>query len=195
LLFPRDDFSQTWMSLLSVRLEDLPAISTLEDFSIDDSRSNNTRKNDWIQYNNISFNDPAIKVTRQNNATNNCSERSVDEFPEIFTLEQRRRGATILHIFFGFYCFILTAFVCNDYLLPTLDIICTRLNISSDVAGATFLATASCFPELFVNVVGTFLTESDLGIGTVMGGAVFNTFATPACGALSAINVSTLKYW
>lgn len=182
------------MSLLSVRLEDLPAISTLEDFSIDDSRSNNTRKNDWIQYNNISFNDPAIKVTRQNNATNNCSERSVDEFPEIFTLEQRRRGATILHIFFGFYCFILTAFVCNDYLLPTLDIICTRLNISSDVAGATFLATASCFPELFVNVVGTFLTESDLGIGTVMGGAVFNTFATPACGALSAINVSTLKY-
>lgn len=195
MLFPRDDFSQTWMSLLSVRLEDLPAISTLEDFSIDDSRSNNTRKNDWIQYNNISFNDPAIKVTRQNNATNNCSERSVDEFPEIFTLEQRRRGATILHIFFGFYCFILTAFVCNDYLLPTLDIICTRLNISSDVAGATFLATASCFPELFVNVVGTFLTESDLGIGTVMGGAVFNTFATPACGALSAINVSTLKYW
>lgn len=195
MLFPRDDFSQTWMSLLSVRLEDLPAISTLEDFSIDDSRSNNTRKNDWIQYNNISFNDPAIKVTRQDNATNNCSERSVDEFPEIFTLEQRRRGATILHIFFGFYCFILTAFVCNDYLLPTLDIICTRLNISSDVAGATFLATASCFPELFVNVVGTFLTESDLGIGTVMGGAVFNTFATPACGALSAINVSTLKYW
>ncbi|GAB1866614.1 Sodium/potassium/calcium exchanger 5 [Camponotus japonicus] len=182
------------MSLLSVRLEDLPAISTLEDFSIDDSRSNNTRKNDWIQYNNISFNDPAIKVTRQDNATNNCSERSVDEFPEIFTLEQRRRGATILHIFFGFYCFILTAFVCNDYLLPTLDIICTRLNISSDVAGATFLATASCFPELFVNVVGTFLTESDLGIGTVMGGAVFNTFATPACGALSAINAISLEW-
>ncbi|XP_072753160.1 sodium/potassium/calcium exchanger 4 isoform X2 [Anoplolepis gracilipes] len=100
----------------------------------------------------------------------------------------------VLHIFFGFYCFILTAFVCNDYLLPTLDIICTRLNISSDVAGATFLATASCFPELFVNVVGTFLTESDLGVGTVMGGAVFNTFATPACGALSAIHAIPLEW-
>lgn len=97
----------------------------------------------------------------------------------------------ILHILFGFYCFLLTAFVCNDYLLPSLDLICMHMRISSDVAGATFLATASCFPELFVNVVGTFLTASDLGVGTVMGGAVFNTFATPACGALWAIRVSS----
>jgi len=101
----------------------------------------------------------------------------------------------VLHVLFGFYCFILTAFVCNDYLLPALDIICTQLNISTDVAGATFLATASCFPELFVNVIGTFLTESDLGVGTVMGGAVFNTFATPACGALSALHVSNAQVY
>lgn len=123
----------------------------------------------------------------------NCSERSIKEFPEVFTYEQRRQGVVVLHILFDFYCFILTAFVCNDYLLPALDIICTQLNISTDVAGATFLAIASCFPELFVNVVGTFLTESDLGVGTVMGGAVFNTFATPACGALSAMHVSNAQ--
>jgi len=113
----------------------------------------------------------------------------------VFTYDQRRQGAVVLHVLFGFYCFILTAFVCNDYLLPALDIICTQLNISTDVAGATFLATASCFPELFVNVVGTFLTESDLGVGTVMGGAVFNTFATPACGALSALHVSNAQVY
>ncbi|KAL6254190.1 hypothetical protein P5V15_014812 [Pogonomyrmex californicus] len=135
-----------------------------------------------------------ILLSADKRSETNCTERSIDEFPEIFTYEQRRQGAVILHIFFGFYCFILTAFVCNDYLLPALDIICTRLNISTDVAGATFLATASCFPELFVNVVGTFLTESDLGVGTVMGGAVFNTFATPACGALSAIHAIPLEW-
>lgn len=122
----------------------------------------------------------------------NCTPHSIEEFPaDLFTAEQRHHGAVILHTFFGFYCFLLTAFVCNDYLLPALDCICTSMNISSDVAGATFLAIASCFPELFVNVVGTFLTESDLGLGAVMGGAVFNTFATPACGALSAAHVST----
>ena len=115
---------------------------------------------------------------------------SLDDFPQdFFTKEQRKYGAVLLHAFFGFYCFLLTAYVCNDYLLPALDLICTNLKISPNVAGATFLATASCFPELFVNVVGTFLTESDLGVGTVVGGAVFNTFATPAFGALSAIEV------
>lgn len=159
----------------------LPPVSILKGFLKDDPVSNDTL--DWIQ----------LLSAEQGDEERNCSERSIKEFPEKFTYEQRRQGVVILHVLFGFYCFILTAFVCNDYLLPALDIICTRLNISADVAGATFLATASCFPELFVNVVGTFLTESDLGVGTVMGGAVFNTFATPACGALSAMHVSN-KY-
>lgn len=124
------------------------------------------------------------------NAEANCSAHSMNEFPtDLFTAKQRQNGAVLLHAFFGFYCFILTAYVCNDYLLPALDIICAELKISADVAGATFLATASCFPELFVNVVGTFVTQSDLGVGTVVGGAVFNTFATPAFGALSAAQV------
>ncbi|XP_058809393.1 sodium/potassium/calcium exchanger 4-like [Phymastichus coffea] len=125
----------------------------------------------------------------------NCSPHSIEDFPEdLFTYQQRQRGAVLLHLFFGFYCFLLTAYVCNDYLLPALDCICADLQISADVAGATFLATASCFPELFVNVVGTFLTESDLGIGTVVGGAVFNTFATPAVGALFAAKGIQLKW-
>lgn len=81
--------------------------------------------------------------------------------------------------------------VCHSYLLPALDCICVDMNISTDVAGATFLAMASSFPELFVNVIGTFLTETDLGVGTVVGSAVFDTFATPACGALTALHVST----
>ncbi|XP_012219099.1 sodium/potassium/calcium exchanger 3-like [Linepithema humile] len=172
----------------SLNDKNLPTISILKE----SSSLHDTKKNDWVY-----FADPfdnEITTPQDENATENCTDRSINEFPEIFTFEQRRQGAVILHIFFGFYCFILTAFVCNDYLLPALDIICTRLNISTDVAGATFLATASCFPELFVNVVGTFLTESDLGVGTVMGGAVFNTFATPACGALSAIHAIPLEW-
>ncbi|XP_077278802.1 sodium/potassium/calcium exchanger 3 isoform X1 [Temnothorax americanus] len=166
---------------LDVNDENLPASSILKGFSEDGSISNDIR--DWIHLFSTSQEDEG-----------NCSERSIQEFPEVFTYEQRCQGAVVLHLLFGFYCFILTAFVCNDYLLPALDIICTRLNISTDVAGATFLATASCFPELFVNVVGTFLTESDLGVGTVMGGAVFNTFATPACGALSAMHAIPLEW-
>jgi hypothetical protein len=125
----------------------------------------------------------------------NCTAHSIEDFPEdLFNKEQLKRGAFLLHIFCGLYSFLLTAYVCNDYLLPSLDCICADLRISADVAGATFLATASCFPELFVNVVGTFLTESDLGVGTVVGGAVFNTFATPAVGALFAAKVRSFFF-
>lgn len=135
------------------------------------------------------------KSSRNFKYEQNCSPHSIDDFPQDpFTKEQRQYGAVILHVIFGLYCFLLTAYVCNDYLLPSLDCICADLRISADVAGATFLATASCFPELFVNAVGTFLTESDLGIGTVVGGAVFNTFATPAVGALFASKVCTFSY-
>ncbi|XP_051166371.1 sodium/potassium/calcium exchanger 4-like [Leptopilina boulardi] len=140
-----------------------------------------------------------LRIITTNNSDGNgtveCSVRSIHDFPEdLFNRYERKQGAVIFHIFFCFYCFLLTAFICNDYLLPALDCICADLNISADVAGATFLATASCFPELFVNVVGTFLTESDLGTGAVVGSAVFNTFVTPACGALSAAEAIHLKW-
>ncbi|CAK9807069.1 Sodium/potassium/calcium exchanger 5 [Anthophora quadrimaculata] len=125
----------------------------------------------------------------------NCTSRSIDDFPvDLFTYEQRRHGAVALHAFLGFYCFLLTAFVCHDYLLPAVHRICIGMNISTDVAGATFLAMASSFPEMFVNLIGTFLTESDLGAGTVVGSAVFDTFATPACGALVALHSIQLEW-
>nr|XP_031839107.1 sodium/potassium/calcium exchanger 4-like isoform X2 [Nomia melanderi] len=118
-----------------------------------------------------------------------------EDFPrDLFTDEQRRHGALLLHVFLGFYCFLLTAFVCHNYLLPALDRICVSANISTDVAGATFLAMASSLPELFVNVIGTFLTESDIGVGTVVGSAVFDTFATPAVGALAALHAVPLEW-
>lgn len=67
------------------------------------------------------------------------------------------------------------------------------LKLSKDVAGATFMAFATSAPELFVNVIGTFLTESDLGVGTVVGSAVFNTLGVAACGGLAARAVSWSK--
>ena len=136
-----------------------------------------------------------VDEEEEGNTTIECSQPSINDFPaDLFTYKQRRYGAVVLHAFLGFYCFVLTAMVCHSYLLPALDRICVGMNISTDVAGATFLAMASSFPEMFVNVIGTFLTESDLGVGTVVGSAVFDTFATPACGALTALHAIPLEW-
>lgn len=63
------------------------------------------------------------------------------------------------------------------------------MDLTEDVAGATFMAAATSSPELFINVVGTFITEGDLGIGTIVGSAVFNILAVPACCGLFAHQV------
>lgn len=57
---------------------------------------------------------------------------------------------------------------------------------------ATFMAGATSSPELFVNVIGTFITEGDIGIGTIVGSAVFNILAVAACCGIGAGMVNTL---
>lgn len=66
----------------------------------------------------------------------------------------------------------------------------TALSMSKDVAGATFMAAATSAPELFVNAIGTFITEGDIGVGTIVGSAVFNILAVPACCGIGAGMVS-----
>lgn len=70
----------------------------------------------------------------------------------------------------------------------------TALNMSNDVAGATFMAAATSAPELFVNVIGTFITEGDIGVGTIVGSAVFNILAVAACCGIGAGMVIWLSY-
>lgn len=68
-------------------------------------------------------------------------------------------------------------------------------NLNEDIVGATFMAAAASSPELFINCVGTFITKSDLGVGTIVGSAVFNVLAVPACCGLFAGQVVFLDWW
>ena len=57
-----------------------------------------------------------------------------------------------------------------------------QLGISPDVAGATFMAAGGSAPELFTSVIGVFIAQNDVGIGTIVGSAVFNIlFVIAAC--------------
>lgn len=53
------------------------------------------------------------------------------------------------------------------------------------------MSVATSAPELFVNIIGTFLTQSDIGIGTVVGSSMFNTLGVASLGGLAAASVST----
>jgi sodium/potassium/calcium exchanger 4 len=57
------------------------------------------------------------------------------------------------------------------------------------------MAIATSSPELFINCVGTFITKGDLGVGTIVGSAVFNVLAVPACCGLFIAQTVELNWW
>lgn len=133
-------------------------------------------------------------LTRTNGM--NCTPPAIEDFPpDLFTVEQRQNGAVVLHAIASLYLFVALAVVCDKYFVPAVEKICHALNMSNDVAGATFMAAATSAPELFVNVIGTFITEGDIGVGTIVGSAVFNILAVAACCGIGAGMVVPLDWW
>lgn len=55
----------------------------------------------------------------------------------------------VLHIFGMMYVFVALAIVCDEYFVPATGVITDKLQISEDVAGATFMAAGGSAPELF----------------------------------------------
>lgn len=94
---------------------------------------------------------------------------------------------------FLYFLYFLSVDKIDKYLTFLIDEIhFVEMKVSEDVAGATIMAAASSSPELFINVIGTFITEGDLGVGTIVGSAVFNILAVPACCGLFAKQVGLL---
>ncbi|XP_040007057.1 sodium/potassium/calcium exchanger 3 isoform X1 [Xiphias gladius] len=121
---------------------------------------------------------------------------AIHEFPEdIFTKEQRKKGAVFLHALCAIYMFYALAIVCDDYFVPSLEKISENLQLSEDVAGATFMAAGSSAPELFTSLIGVFITKGDVGVGTIVGSAVFNILVIIGLSGIFAGQTVTLTWW
>ncbi|XP_028323021.1 sodium/potassium/calcium exchanger 3-like [Gouania willdenowi] len=121
---------------------------------------------------------------------------AIHEFPEdIFTKEQRKHGAVLLHVLCAIYMFYALAIVCDDYFVPSLEKISENLHLSEDVAGATFMAAGSSAPELFTSLIGVFITKGDVGVGTIVGSAVFNILVIIGLSGIFAGQTVILTWW
>ncbi|XP_076581586.1 sodium/potassium/calcium exchanger 2 isoform X4 [Chaetodon auriga] len=124
------------------------------------------------------------------------SNESQGEYPpDIFTLEERRQGAVVLHMFGMIYMFIALAIVCDEFFVPALTVITEKLTISDDVAGATFMAAGGSAPELFTSIIGVFISHSNVGIGTIVGSAVFNILFVIGMCAIFSKEILNLTWW
>lgn len=101
----------------------------------------------------------------------------------------------IVHITIIAYMLLGLNTVCDAYFTGALDQMVNQWKVKPDVAGATFMAAGGSAPELFTSLIGTIVSESDVGFGTIVGSAVFNVlFVIGLCGfaAKEAIN---LTWW
>ncbi|XP_055387895.1 sodium/potassium/calcium exchanger Nckx30C [Condylostylus longicornis] len=135
-----------------------------------------------------------IETSTKDNITNHTEKTPL--FPtDLFTKEQLENGAVVFHVLGVIYMFVALAIVCDEFFVPSLDVIIEKLDITDDVAGATFMAAGGSAPELFTSVIGVFVSFDDVGIGTIVGSAVFNILFVIGMCALFSKTVLALTWW
>ncbi|XP_075248842.1 sodium/potassium/calcium exchanger 2-like isoform X2 [Convolutriloba macropyga] len=86
-----------------------------------------------------------------------------------------QRAFVPLYLIGALYMFLALAVICDDFFVPSLEVIIDKTHLPEDVAGATFMAAGGSAPELFTSLCGIMFSDSvDVGIGTIVGSAVFN---------------------
>lgn len=111
-----------------------------------------------------------------------CIPLAVHNFPQdLLSDKEREKGGILLHIFVTVYIFGCLAHLCNRYFVPALESFTERMKIQPEVAGASFMAIGNSAPELFTSLIGVYISEDDVGVGTVVGSAVFNILFVIGC--------------
>jgi len=93
------------------------------------------------------------------------------------------------------YMFKALGVICDEYFVPALEGIVEKLQLSPDVAGATFMAAGSSAPEFFTALVATFLIVNEGGVGTIIGSAIFNILVIVGATGYIARKDRSLKIW
>ncbi|XP_056428261.1 sodium/potassium/calcium exchanger 5 isoform X3 [Hyla sarda] len=136
---------------------------------------------------------------RQRRAVENdtlCIFSPSSEFPKgLFTEQERKDGGIIIHFLVIMYMFLAVAIVCDEYFIPSLEVISERLGLSQDVAGATFMAIGSSAPEFVTVFLGVFVTKGDIGVSTIVGSAVYNLLGICAACCLLTSAINKLTCW
>ncbi|KAF6210501.1 hypothetical protein GE061_013607 [Apolygus lucorum] len=137
----------------------------------------------------------ATKIIQEIHHEEGCAASSVEHFPSLPLPGGPLLSTSITLVAVG-CLFVFLVRVCDKHFVSCIKTIGKASKLSSDVAGATLMAAAVSCPDLFINLIGTFVTQGDIGIGTIVGCGIVNTLAVPALCILMSPNKSIrLKGW
>ncbi len=100
----------------------------------------------------------------------------------------------VVYIFALLASFYLLARISDKYFIPALDKIAKDLKMSNDMAGATLMAIGSSAPELFVALIAVLKPGGhvEIGMGTIVGSAIFNILVIT--GSIALIKTAVLNW-
>ncbi len=83
------------------------------------------------------------------------------------------------------------AVITEEFFVVSLDEVSKRLKLPSDVAGASLMAVGSSAPELFIALIAVYRggEHSEVGIGAIVGSAIFNILVITGLAAVIAGNL------
>ncbi len=90
----------------------------------------------------------------------------------------------------------LLAIITDEFFIVSLDQISKRFKIPNNVAGASLMAMGSSAPELFIALLALVIaggSHSDVGIGTIVGSAIFNILVITGASAIARPAVITWR--
>lgn len=94
---------------------------------------------------------------RKLNSLVNCTPRAIKHFPQdLFTQKQRADGAVLFHILVSAYMFAAFAYICEDYFVPSLEIMSDGKRKTKEIINISFfilvfLQSRSALNYLFQN--------------------------------------------
>ena len=100
----------------------------------------------------------------------------------------------VLWVIISLYMFYGMALVCEEFMVPALNVCCDEFSIPGHVSGATLLAAGCNAPELISSAISIFINRSTVGAGTVIGSAPFNILCITGVAALAVGGIS-LDAW
>lgn len=78
--------------------------------------------------------------SRKLNSLVNCTPRAIKQFPrDLFTQKQRAGGAVLFHILVSAYMFAAFAYICEDYFVPSLEIISDGKRKMKEIINISFI--------------------------------------------------------
>ncbi|XP_075533174.1 putative sodium/potassium/calcium exchanger CG1090 isoform X2 [Dermacentor variabilis] len=93
-------------------------------------------------------------------AAPNCTVAAIEQFPRpLMSPELRKQGGIVVHVLAALYMFAALSIICEDYFVPSLEVICDVLHVDPDVAGATFMAAASSVPAIAASIIAIMVAK------------------------------------